>query len=100
MIFSVLEKIPDSPGVGLMDHIIAQFLRNLYPWVSVLLPQPFGTCTSWEPLARDGIGAQDLLAQFSHHTPAGVLGNKEILSGSEGFGNLGCQAHHKLSKRH
>ena len=22
----------------------------------------------------------------------------EVLSGSEGFGNLGCQAHHKLSK--
>ena len=85
-------------GPGARPHL--EEISGILPWVSVLLPQPFGTCTSWEPLARDGIGAQELLAQFSHHTPAGVLGNNEILSGSEGFGNLGCQAHHKLSKRH
>lgn len=39
------------------------------------LPQPFGACMSWGLWARDGIRAQELLAQFSHHAPSGVLGN-------------------------
>ena len=42
--------------------LISRISLRCSPLVSLLLPQPFGACTSWGLLTRDGIQAQELLA--------------------------------------